>query len=95
MALVGNMIHDAFSGNPSIINYDMFLAIFSMLALIYLFLVAFNDGFTGHPALPLALDGLLLLLFFCGAVAMAAKLGVHSCSNGVRYALSTTSLIND
>ena len=84
MALVGNMIALAFSGNPSIVNYDMFVAVFSMLSLFYLLLVAFNDGFTGHPALPLALDALNVLFFFCGAVAMAAILKCHSCSNNVR-----------
>jgi len=81
MAIVGNIIHDAKSGNPSLINYDMFVAVFSMLCLFYLFAVAFNDGFAGHPALPLALDALNVLFFFCAAVAMAAELGAHSCGN--------------
>jgi len=81
MALVGNIIHDAFNGNPSIINYDMFVAVFAFLSLIYLIAIAFNDDFMGHGAIPLALDLLNTLFFFCGAVAMAAKLGVHSCGN--------------
>jgi hypothetical protein len=81
MALVGNMIAEAFAGNPSIINYDMFVAVFGMLSLFYLIATAFNDSFTGHPILPLALDALNAIFFFCGAVAMAAELGAHSCSN--------------
>jgi len=81
MALVGNMIASAFAGNPSVINYDMFVAVFAMLSLIYLFAVAWNDNFTFHPILPLTLDVLNTLFFFCAAVAMAAKLGAHSCSN--------------
>lgn len=81
MALIGNVIADAFAGNPSIINYDMFVAVFSMLSLFYLFAVAFNEGLAGHPAIPLALDILNTIFFFCGAVAMAADLGVHSCGN--------------
>lgn len=84
MALVGNMIADAIAGNPSIINYAIFVSVFSMLSLIYLIAVSFNDGFAGHPAIPLALDALNMLFFFCGAVAFAAELRVHSCSNGVR-----------
>jgi len=81
MALVGNMIASAFSGNPSIVNYDMFIAVITMLALFYLIAVDFNEGFAGHPALPLALDLILTLFWFCGAVAMAAELRVHSCGN--------------
>ena len=83
MALVGNMIADAFSGNPALVNYDMFVAVFAMLSLIYLFAVGFNESFAGHSAIPLALDVLNTLFFFCGAVAMAAELHVHRCSNSV------------
>jgi hypothetical protein len=84
MALAGNIIADAFAGNPSIINYCMVVAVFSMVCLFYFFAVAFNDGFTVHSALPLLLDTLNVLLFFCAAVALAAELGVHSCNNDVR-----------
>ena len=83
MAIVGNMIAEAFSGNPSIINYDMFTAVFGMLTLFYLIAAAFSDSFQGHPLLPLVLDALNMLFFFCAAVATAAKLGAHSCSNKV------------
>lgn len=85
MAIVGNMIASAFAGNPSIINYDMFVAAFGMLSLFYLIAAALNDSFTGHPIIPLALDILNVLFLFCAAVAMAAKLGAHSCSNTVRF----------
>jgi hypothetical protein len=61
----------------------MFVAVFGMLSLIYLIAIAFNEGLMGHGAIPLALDAINTLLFFCGAVAMAAKLGVHSCGNKV------------
>lgn len=88
MALVGDVIASAYGGNPSIINYDMFVAVFSMLCLFYLIAVAVNDGFAGHPALPLALDILNTIFFFCGAVAMSARLGVHSCGNDVRVSSS-------
>ncbi|MCJ1307720.1 hypothetical protein MMC25_001368 [Agyrium rufum] len=81
LALTGNMIADAFAGNPSIVNYTIFVAIFSMLCLVYLIAVTFNDSFSGHPALPLALDLLNTLFFLIGGIALAAELGVHSCSN--------------
>ncbi|ERF74123.1 hypothetical protein EPUS_06392 [Endocarpon pusillum Z07020] len=80
MALVGNIIADATSGNPSIINYDMFVAVFAMLSIIFLLASAFTGVMSGTP-IPLALDILNTLFFFCGAVAMSAQLGVHSCSN--------------
>lgn len=81
MSLVGNIIAEAISGNPSVINYDMFVAVFSMLSLFYLIPISFNEGFMGHPIIPLVLDVLNTLFFFCGGVAMAAKLHVHSCSD--------------
>lgn len=84
MALVGNMIHDAYAGNPSIINYDMFVAVFAMLSLFFLIASAFM-GLMSDTPVPLALDVLNTLFFFCGAVAMAAELGAHSCNNDVCY----------
>jgi len=87
MALVGNIIATAFAGNPALINYDIFVATFGMISLLYLIAVAFNDSFTGHPIVPIALDLLNAIFYFCAAVAMAAELGVHSCSNSVRLPL--------
>ena len=81
--MVGNIIASAFSGNPSSINYVIFVAVFGMLTLFYLILVAWNDSFAMHPILPIVLDGLNVLFWFCAAVAMAALLGAHSCSNSV------------
>jgi Membrane-associating domain len=87
LALVGGIIADATGGNPSIINYDMFVAVLSMLSLFFLITSAFFGIMAGTP-IPLALDGLNTLFFFCGAVAMSAQLGVHSCSNEVRSPVS-------
>jgi len=81
MALVGNMIETAFAGNPSIVNYCMFVAVFSMLSLFYLFAAAFNEGFIIHPMIMLTVDALNVIFFFVGGVALAARLGVHSCGN--------------
>ncbi|KIW04079.1 uncharacterized protein PV09_04896 [Verruconis gallopava] len=81
MALVGNMIASAFSGNPSIINYTMFVTVFSMLSLFYLIPTTLKSDFSFHPMLALGLDLLNTLFFLCGAIALAAYLGVHSCGN--------------
>jgi hypothetical protein len=83
LALIGAMIAQASSGNPATVNYNMFVAVFAMLSLFYLIPATWNDSFTGHPIIPLALDALNTLFIFAGATALAAGLGVHSCSNGV------------
>merc|ERR1712169_72850 len=79
MALVGNMIATAFSGNPSSVNYTIFVSVFSMLSLFYLIPTALKPDFSFHPLLAVVLDLLNTLFFFCAAVALAAFLGVHSC----------------
>jgi hypothetical protein len=84
MALIGNVIASAFAGNPALINYDIFVATFSMLSLFYLIAAAWNESFMGHPIIPVTLDLLNAIFFFTAAIAMAAELGAHSCSNDVR-----------
>jgi len=81
ISLVGNMIADATAGNPSIVNYTMFVAVFSLLSLFYLIAASVNEGFAIIPILPTIIDGLNTLFFFVGAIALAAYLGVHSCGN--------------
>lgn len=76
IALVGNMIASASAGNPSIVNYDMFVAVFGMLSLLYLLPTAIMDNFY-HPLVGTALDGLNTLFWLCAAIATAAYLGVH------------------
>ena len=89
MALIGNVIADAFGGNPSLVNYDMFVVVFAMLCLFYLIFVAIKEDPIVHPLLPLVLDVLNTLFWFVAAVAMAAELHVHSCSNSVSDATRT------
>ncbi|MDI1485547.1 MAG: hypothetical protein OHK93_000685 [Ramalina farinacea] len=81
MALVGNMIHDAKAGDPSVVNYAMFVAVFGMLSLIYLIAGTINESFSGSPMFMLIADALNTIFFFCGGVALAADLKVHSCGN--------------
>lgn len=84
MALTGNMIADAIGGNPSIVNYAMFCAVFAMLSLLYLIPAAFISSIQIGGIVPLVLDALNTLFWFCGAVAFAAELHVHSCHDQVR-----------
>lgn len=86
MSLVGNIIAMSFAGNPAIINYDMFVAVFAMITLFYLIAVCFKEDLAFHKFIPAGLDLLNAIFWFCGAVAMAADLKVHSCSNQVCYA---------
>lgn len=80
IALVGNMIATSTAGNPSIVNYDMFVAVFGMLSLVYLIPTTFKEGL-GMPVVNIALDVLNTLFFLCAGIATAAYLGVHSCGN--------------
>lgn len=80
MALVGNMIATAYAGNSAMVNFDIFVSVFGMLSLLYLLPTTIMGNFN-LPILNIALDALNALFWFCGAVATAAYLGVHSCSN--------------
>ncbi|MCJ1340435.1 hypothetical protein MMC09_005731 [Bachmanniomyces sp. S44760] len=81
LAIDGNIIAKASGGNPSIINYVIFTAVFAMLALVYLIATTFNEGFAIFPWAPLLADALCTLFFLIGGIALAAYLGVHSCGN--------------
>ena len=89
MALIGNVIAEAIGGNPSLVNYDMFVVVFAMLCLFYLIFVALKEDPIIHPLLPLVLDVLNVLFWFVAGVATAAELHVHSCSNAVSNATIT------
>ena len=56
MALIGDMIHSSYAGNPSIVNYCMFVALFAMLSLFYLIPATIKDSLQVHPILPLIVD---------------------------------------
>ena len=83
MALVGNMIAESRAGDPSVINYSMFVAVFAMLSLFYLIAGTINETFAIAPLFMLIADTLNTIFFFCGGVALAADLDVHSCNNQV------------
>lgn len=80
LALLGNAIADAFAGNPSGVNFSMFVAALSGVAVIYTLTASFIEAL----AIPIALiiiDTILVIFTFIAAVLLAAKLGVHSCGN--------------
>ncbi|KAK3115662.1 hypothetical protein LTR53_004763 [Teratosphaeriaceae sp. CCFEE 6253] len=81
MSLVGNMIDQWNRGNNGVVNYDLFVSIFGLLSLLYLIPASLKESLAIHPLLPLVLDILNCLFWFCGAVATASQLGVHRCSN--------------
>lgn len=83
MALVGNMISLSLGGNPSIVNYVMFVAVFSMLSLFYQIIQTHSDSFQIHSVLPVAMDALNTLFTLVGGIAMAGYLHVGSCYNNV------------
>ncbi len=84
LCLIGNMIHEANNENPSVVNYVMFVAVFGMLSLIYLILATVNEAFAINPLFMVIADALNTLFFLVGGIALAARLGVHSCGNEVR-----------
>jgi hypothetical protein len=87
-ALIGNVIAEAFAGNPASINYAIFVAVFSWVVLIYGFAAAFVESLAVPVAL-IVLDGLATIFTFIAGVVLAAKLHVHSCGNLVRTARTT------
>lgn len=88
LALTGNMIADAFGGNPSIVNYVMFVAVFGMLSLFYLIVATIKEDFAVAPMFMVIADALNVLFFLVGGIALAAYLGAHSCANFVRVPCS-------
>jgi len=77
------MVAQANTGNPSIVNYSVFVGIVGMASLFYLIPATAKESLQISPYFPLAVDLANVLFWFCGAVALAAELGAHSCSNKV------------
>jgi len=79
-ALIGNAIHEAFSGNPSGVNFAIFVDVFCWVVLFYGLAASFMEGLA-MPMLLFALDGIAAILSLIAALVLSAKLGVHSCGN--------------
>jgi Membrane-associating domain len=84
MALIGNMIAQAFAGNPASVNFAMFVSAFSLLSLFYLVPASWNEAIAGHPMIVVAVDLLNVIFFLSAGIALAARLHVHNCNNIVR-----------
>jgi hypothetical protein len=84
---MANNIDRANHGTHSIVNYSLFVGIWWLLTLLYFLPTSFIDKFS-IPIVDVAMDALSVLFSFCAAVALAAYLGAHSCSNIVRHSLS-------
>jgi len=80
LGVIGNAIDEAFAGNPSSVNYSIFVAVFSFLVVLYGLLAAFMESLA-IPVLLMALDGFATLFTFIAGVVLAAFLHVHSCGN--------------
>jgi hypothetical protein len=69
-------------GSPSQINYSVFVGVFSLLTWFYTVIASTisADGI-GAPVVVIILDSFNTLFYFCGGVAMAVAMRVHSCGN--------------
>jgi hypothetical protein len=83
IAFMGSNIDRANHGTHSIVNYSLFVGIWWLLTLLYFVPTSFIEKFS-IPIVDVAMDALSVLFSFCAAVALAAYLGAHSCSNAVR-----------
>ena len=80
LALVSNVIADAFSGNPSSVNFAEFVAVMSFVII----LVGLVGLFIEIPALILSIvDGVAAIFSLIAGIVLSARLGVHSCGNQV------------
>src|SRR5271167_3746485 len=69
-------------GSPSQINYSVFVGVFSLLSWFYTVIASsLSPEGIGAPLIIIILDSLNLLFYFCGGIAMAAAMRVHSCGN--------------
>ncbi|RJE22679.1 Non-classical export protein [Aspergillus sclerotialis] len=81
MALTGNIIAQAFAGNPATVNYAMFAAAFSIASLFYLAPASFKVDWSGHPIIMIVLDTLNAIWFLTSGIALAARLHCRDCSD--------------
>src|SRR5277367_618013 len=69
-------------GSPSQINYSVFVGVFSLLSWFYTVgASSYSPEGLGSPIIVVILDSLNLLFYFCGGIAMAVAMRVHSCGN--------------
>ncbi|KAH0495183.1 hypothetical protein TgHK011_008748 [Trichoderma gracile] len=79
-ALIGNVIASNVNGHMVTINFTMFVAALSWVALLYGLLAVFIESIAVPSAL-LILDGLATLFTFICAIVLAAELRAPNCGN--------------
>ncbi|KAI6250017.1 Non-classical export protein 2 [Erysiphe necator] len=87
-ALISSVIADSFAGNPSCINFAIFVCVLSWITCIGGMIGAFNDKCL-VPMVILVLDTTTAFLSLISGIVLAAKLQVHSCED-IRYILSNS-----
>ncbi|TFB02046.1 Non-classical export protein 2 [Trichoderma ghanense] len=79
-ALIGNVIASNVNGHMVTVNFTMFVAALSWVALLYGLLAIFIESIAVPSAL-LILDGLATLFTFICAIVLAAELRAPNCGN--------------
>jgi hypothetical protein len=79
-ALIGNVIALNIDGPMASINFTMFVAVLSWLAVIYGLVASFVESLA-IPIVMFALDGAAALFTFIAGIVLAAKLRAVNCSN--------------
>ena len=77
-ALIGNVIASNINGHEAAINFSMFVAVLSWLAVLYGLVATFVESIAIPVAL-MALDGAATLFTFIAGVVLAAKLKATNC----------------
>jgi hypothetical protein len=90
VGLVGDIFANSYwnqiprgEGNPSQINYSMFIGVWTLISACYFFPSILWPPVLKQPFLYITagLDGLNTIFYMGGAIALAAGMNIHSCSN--------------
>lgn len=79
-ALFSSVIAGAFAGNPSIINFAIFVCVLSWITCIGGMIGAFDEKYL-VPMIVLVLDTTTTILSLITGIVLAAKLTAHSCGD--------------
>lgn len=79
-ALISDVISDAFAGNPSSVNYAIFVCVIVWIVCLYGMAGTLKESILLPKAI-LILDSLATIFVFIVGVVLASKLRVHSCRN--------------
>jgi hypothetical protein len=79
-ALIGNVIALNYNGSMAAINFTMFVAVLSWLAVLYGLAASFVERLA-VPIVLFALDGAAALFTLISAIVLSARLGAVNCGN--------------